>query len=1060
MPFFARQPMPADRLAPPMILRSTATAFALLACAAAAHSATYYLDGINGNDSWAGTAQTAAASNGPWRSLTRLAAATLLPGDAVLLACGQNWNGTLRFGGSGTAAAPVRVGAFPAGCATAPAIDGRVAVPASAWQLHQGKTYKVNLATGLGQNAVPNGNLIQGVASWRLNASPANAQVGFDASCSGSGFSCLRFSTGSSPAGSGLITPYFPVVSGVPYTATLNFLVPAGVRYSIDLRRMTAPYLLPGMVTATGIGSGNWQTVTSSIRPGASVADARLDIHVARAGAVALVREVSVTQDTGVLGTVGQVFENNLGVTVAHHPNQGFNSAAPGSYFLSTADASTSVSTADGRTGSQYLVMGSDFKLPPGAAITPGLTVTLRSRDWSIGDYKVSSLAGAKLSFSPESTYALTRAGWGYYFTGALWMLDSPGEWFHDTAANTLYIQTSTATAPGSSITFSALDLGADLKNKSYVTVQGVAFRRVQRGIDISGSTGVQLQSVQISQSASYGVYAANAVNPGISNSTISDTLSDAVHAFNATGLQAIGNDISNAGVRLRSDGTAATLPTAVWGAINTGARATIRDNRLSNIAYDGIAAGDDSTITGNAVQTFCLTLNDCGAIHPFQAARLTIQGNLLIDGRAATQGAPSIYPAHAVGIYLDVHTSASTISGNTIANADWGMQLLDSYNNTISGNLFFGNRQNQLWLQHRQNTVNAALGDVFGNTVRGNSFFPIGGNVSINQTTLKPTAAAMASYDLNNYSALMSPTIASEGTGQGFRSFTFADWRVATGPSGARGLDINGRIAAPMAGRAIGTIGNALIAPNNLVIGTAAGVNGWGRGGSPAAAALSLGNCPVGIASCIRATSAATSTSLISSPKFSTVKGAWYRISFDAAVSGTSQPLSVVVRNAATNATISPTLQAAGSTGWKRYSFVFQVIADATSTNNASGARIDFQSILPGNWLTVSNLDIAPLTAAAGDVPYKFIFNTSRTPQFPTCPVADATTCASFYSFADSAAITWPARLDPLKAMAIFAPNASLVDSDNDGIADAQDLCPGTAVGVTVDNKGCPLGS
>lgn len=260
--------------------------------------------------------------------------------------------------------------------------------------------------------------------------------------------------------------------------------------------------------------------------------------------------------------------------------------------------------------------------------------------------------------------------------------------------------------------------------------------------------------------------------------------------------------------------------------------------------------------------------------------------------------------------------------------------------------------------------------------------------------------------------------------------------------------------------GRAVGLIGGGLIAPANLVIGTA-DTNGWGRSDSPAAAALSLGNCPAGMASCLRATSAAGSIGLVSSPKFSIVKNGWYRISFDAVVSNASaQSLSVVVRNAASDATISPTLLASGHTGWKRYGFVFQANADAPSTSNATGARVDFQAIQPGQWLSLANLEIAPLTAAAGDVPYTLVYNASRVPQFPACPVTDASTCISFYGFADSAAVNWPMRLEPLKALAVFAPNPSLVDSDNDGIADDQDRCPGTAAGVAVNNAGCALAS
>jgi parallel beta-helix repeat protein len=588
--------------------------------------------------------------------------------------------------------------------------------------------------------------------------------------------------------------------------------------------------------------------------------------------------------------------------------------------------------------------------------------------------------------------------------------------------------------------------------------VQGLAFKRVKRGVDMSSSTGVQLQSVLISQTATEGVFAASSTNPVVSGSNINNTNGDAIRAYGAVGLQALSNDISNSGVRLRADGSPATLPSAVWGAIYAGANSLVQNNRLNTIAYDGVAVGDDSTVIGNAVQSFCLVLNDCGAIHPFNAARQTIKDNLLVDGRSNTAGTPNTNPPHAVGIYMDVHTSASTISGNTLANADLGLHVLDSYNNTFSGNLFYGNRQNQIWMQQRLNQINPAQGDVFGNAVLGNNFFPTANVTSINQTTTMASTAPMASYDQNRYSALISPTISAEANANAFKTYSLPDWQAAVGPNGPRNLDLNGKLGAPMAGRAVGIMGAALIDPNNLQIGTGNGVNGWGRGGSPTAPTLTLGGCPVGITNCIRATAAATNAGLMSSPKFPAVKSSWYRMSFDAAVSTTSQGLSIVMRNATNNATISPTMMANGSTTWKRYSFVFQATDDAPITPNTLGARIDFQSIQPNQWVTLSNLELVPMTAAAGDVPYTFLYNTGRVTSYLNCPVTDAVVCASFYSYADSTPVTWPAALAPLKAIAIFAPNASLVDSDNDGIADSQDLCPGTAAGAVVNNEGCPF--
>jgi hypothetical protein len=89
------------------------TVFAALAATtiaapgAAAAPKTYYVDQNLGSDTAAGTSQTA-----PWKSLAKVAATTLAPGDTVLLRRGRTWSGGLAVRGSGSAAAPVTIGAY------------------------------------------------------------------------------------------------------------------------------------------------------------------------------------------------------------------------------------------------------------------------------------------------------------------------------------------------------------------------------------------------------------------------------------------------------------------------------------------------------------------------------------------------------------------------------------------------------------------------------------------------------------------------------------------------------------------------------------------------------------------------------------------------------------------------------------------------------------------------------------------------------------------------------------------------------------------------------------
>ncbi len=109
-------------------------------------SRTYFVDSRNGNDINNGLAETPGTDgNGPWKTLARVTQSTLGPGDTLRLACGGEWNETLRLPASGGANRPVTVTGASATCAVKPAINGGVALATASWTVHSGKVFKVSL---------------------------------------------------------------------------------------------------------------------------------------------------------------------------------------------------------------------------------------------------------------------------------------------------------------------------------------------------------------------------------------------------------------------------------------------------------------------------------------------------------------------------------------------------------------------------------------------------------------------------------------------------------------------------------------------------------------------------------------------------------------------------------------------------------------------------------------------------------------------------------------------------------------------------------------------------
>ncbi len=70
----------------------------------------YYIDALAGNDNNNGSINT------PWQNVSKLNTLTVLPGTEIYLKCGSTWTGQkLKFQGSGTATAPIKVDSYSTG---------------------------------------------------------------------------------------------------------------------------------------------------------------------------------------------------------------------------------------------------------------------------------------------------------------------------------------------------------------------------------------------------------------------------------------------------------------------------------------------------------------------------------------------------------------------------------------------------------------------------------------------------------------------------------------------------------------------------------------------------------------------------------------------------------------------------------------------------------------------------------------------------------------------------------------------------------------------------------
>lgn len=115
---------------------------------------TYYLDSANGSDSDSGTSPDHA-----WRSLGKVDTTTFRPGDQILLKSGSSWTGQLRPKGSGTASAPITVGAYGSGAKPAIKGAGRVADAVRLWNQQYWTLTDLDVSNTAPATSIPGANL-------------------------------------------------------------------------------------------------------------------------------------------------------------------------------------------------------------------------------------------------------------------------------------------------------------------------------------------------------------------------------------------------------------------------------------------------------------------------------------------------------------------------------------------------------------------------------------------------------------------------------------------------------------------------------------------------------------------------------------------------------------------------------------------------------------------------------------------------------------------------------------------------------------------------------------
>lgn len=747
----------------------------------------------------------------------------------------------------------------------------------------------------------------------------------------------------------------------------------------------------------------------------------------------------------------------------AHYPNAGHDSANPQSlYLLMTGPGDTLQQ--GGRPRSINLSMGAAAETPAGA----DAVAHIRTNSWALETRSVSATQAGKLIFDTPTTYP-ALAGWGYFLTGEAWMVDSPGEWHHTPRTQQLTAFWPGNGAPAESIQATVLPIGVDLRGRAYITLVGIAIRRVGIGLQLERTRQVELRQVTVDDTAGVGAAASASNNLSIESSRFTRTGLDAIQGVGGNGQEAEGMavrycNIRESGVRMVNNVNTA-LPVRSYAAVYAGPKAVIEGNTLRYTGYIGIRFMRDSRIEGNLVEDSCLVLNDCGAIYTWGSAPNNSQvlRNIVRRAHGNLDGTAVGTQTAAQGIYLDDNTTGVLVAENTVTEADHGIQVHIAQRNILRNNVLFNNRRSQLWMQADSNAKYPA-GDVADNAVTGNLFGPAppSGATLLLYSSFDSTSH-FGLFDKNRYLDALGPVVARERTKSGTRDFSFKQWRdshdvASTQPVDSAGFSERGLPFAPWS-----------IAGNNLIANSALATNsdGWQHwNASGAKGQLLRDQCRSG--TCLRYQPGG-SPGLVSSPSFALQQGQWYRLSIDVLADAAGQVVRPVVRRAggaegiAYEQLADQPLGFTASGSWQRHVLVFQATKSARSddaSGRGGGARIDLEQLAPGRSLSLANLELVPVMRDTGTQQTISLVNDQATPQAMRCPLADtqATACALLHRLSDGKPVAWPLTLPAHRSELLYALNPAQADDDRDGIPNRQDQCPNTPLGEDVNAAGCGL--
>lgn len=657
---------------------------------------------------------------------------------------------------------------------------------------------------------------------------------------------------------------------------------------------------------------------------------------------------------------VTQLFIDGEYADVAHYPESG--------YLDIDIDS----------TDKTYLT---DTDLTLSSAEVIGAGVVIRSVPWRIETKTATGYDEGthRISWGGSTTYDI-QAHYGYYLTGKLWMLDQPGEWYHDVSGGKLYLKLEGGDDPDDHLVeASYVDEGITINGKDHITVSDIDVRYAETyGLRINDADNVTAQGLDVSYSRYDGALVTGASTNGLS---IRDSVfhGNINNGIKISGVSGSSNSIEDNIVT--STGNVG-LPKNTYASIEVSVTDgfSVEGNTISDGGYIGIRfSGSDNVIRHNTVENVCLVLDDCAGIYSWgdYGSGNQVVGNFVTDAIGNSEGTEYSHP-QAEGIYMDDNSHGATISGNTLVNVEHGVFLHNSYENTVVDNAVYRARASAMWI--KEDSIVGIPGFIHGNTITGNVFHSVSDTYPAAKFDGLLGSVDFGTYDENYYANFSVENTVYQTVGSTPTEYTLSEWQSASGQD-ANSEDV-GLFYETVPYEVTGIVGSNLVLNGSYD----AGIASWSHWSSNGSSSISwVSSCGLD-GGCLSAHTDIAS-SIVNSATFPIESGKTYQISWSMIAPETKTGI-VVIRKGAANWDEYARKYFSVGTDRTDESFVF------TSEVTIPNARIDFVTDAADTNYFLDNVVIREVTAEFNDTTDDTAIRTNQTSSSSTITLGSSRYC------------------------------------------------------------------